>query len=50
MTTKTVDRHDMAHAAPLGDLIVSDIIRVNETGVWFLTQHLVEAPLVHADR
>ncbi|HXD17526.1 MAG TPA: DNA starvation/stationary phase protection protein [Vicinamibacterales bacterium] len=32
------------------DLIVSDIIRVNETEVWFLAQHLVEAPLVHADR
>jgi starvation-inducible DNA-binding protein len=32
------------------DLIVSGIIRVNETEVWFLAQHLVEAPLVHADR
>jgi len=48
VTTKTVDRHDMAHAA--NDLIVSDIIRVNETEVWFLAQHLVEAPLVRADR
>ena len=32
------------------DLIVTDIIRGNETQVWFLAQHLVEAPLVRADR
>ena len=32
------------------DLIVTDIIGGNETQVWFLAQHLVEAPLVRADR
>jgi starvation-inducible DNA-binding protein len=41
-------------AAKLGDdgtndLIVSDIIRGNEKQVWFLSQHLVDVPLVKAD-
>jgi starvation-inducible DNA-binding protein len=31
------------------DLIVSDVIRSNELQVWFLAEHLVDAPLVHAD-
>jgi starvation-inducible DNA-binding protein len=31
------------------DLLVSDIIRTNEMQVWFLSEHLVDAPLVHAD-
>jgi len=30
------------------DLIVSDIIRRNELQVWFLAEHLVDVPLVHA--
>jgi len=28
------------------DLLVSDVIRTNEQQVWFLAEHLVEAPLV----
>ena len=31
------------------DLIVSDVIRGNELQVWFLAEHLVDAPLVKAD-
>ena len=30
------------------DLIVSDVIRTNELQVWFLAEHLVDAPLVRA--
>jgi len=30
------------------DLLVSDIIRTNELQVWFLAEHLVDAPLVQA--
>jgi starvation-inducible DNA-binding protein len=40
-------------AAELGDqgtndLVVSDVLRANELQVWFLSEHLVEVPLVHA--
>lgn len=28
------------------DLIVSDVIRTNELQVWFLSEHLVDVPLV----
>ena len=31
------------------DLLGSDIIRGNEKPVWFLSQHLVDVPLVKAD-
>ncbi len=31
------------------DLLVSDIIRTNELQVWFLAEHLVNAPIVKAD-
>ena len=30
------------------DVIVSDVLRTNELQVWFLSEHLVEMPLVHA--
>jgi starvation-inducible DNA-binding protein len=32
------------------DLIVSDLIRLNELQVWFLSEHLVAAPVLHADQ
>jgi len=32
------------------DLLVSDVIRTNELEVWFLAEHLVDAPLVRADQ
>jgi starvation-inducible DNA-binding protein len=31
------------------DLLVSNIIRTNETQVWFIAEHLVDGPLVHAN-
>jgi starvation-inducible DNA-binding protein len=31
------------------DLLVSDLIRTNEMQVWFLSEHLVDAPVVEAD-
>ena len=31
------------------DLLVSDVIRLNELQVWFVAEHLVPTPLVHAD-
>src|ERR1700730_743354 len=32
------------------DLLVSDVIRTNELQVWFLSEHVVAEPLVHATR
>src|SRR6204780_5708685 len=31
------------------DLVVSDVLRANELQVWFLSEHLVNVPLVHAE-
>jgi starvation-inducible DNA-binding protein len=31
------------------DLLVSNVIRSNELQVWFLAEHLVDVPVVHAD-
>jgi starvation-inducible DNA-binding protein len=31
------------------DLLVSNVIRTNEMQVWFVSAHLVDAPLVHTD-
>jgi len=31
------------------DLVVSDVLRTNELQVWFLSEHLVETPLVRAE-
>lgn len=31
------------------DLVVSDVLRTNEMQVWFLSEHLVEEPLVEAE-
>jgi starvation-inducible DNA-binding protein len=31
------------------DLIVSDVIRTNEQQVWFVAEHVVDMPLVHAE-
>jgi starvation-inducible DNA-binding protein len=30
------------------DMVVSDVLRTNELQAWFLSEHLVETPLVHA--
>ncbi len=31
------------------DLLVSSVIRTNEMQVWFVAEHVVDVPLVHAD-
>jgi len=49
-----IDAHDAAkRTAELGDdgtndMIVSEVIRTNELEAWFLVEHLVDTPLVHA--
>jgi starvation-inducible DNA-binding protein len=49
------EAHSMARqAAEAGDdgtndLLVSDVIRTNEKQVWFISEHLVDVPLVKAD-
>ena len=30
------------------DMVISDVLRTNELQTWFLSEHLVEMPLVHA--
>lgn len=30
------------------DLVISDVLRANELQAWFISEHLVEMPLVHA--
>jgi starvation-inducible DNA-binding protein len=32
------------------DMVVSDVLRTNELQVWFVSEHLVNEPLVEADR
>jgi starvation-inducible DNA-binding protein len=32
------------------DLLISDVVRTNEMQVWFISEHLVEMPLVFADK
>src|SRR5918998_3130931 len=32
------------------DLLVSDVLRTHEMQVWFLAEHLVDTPLVHAEK
>lgn len=52
--TILIDAHDAAkRIAELGDdgtndLIVSEVIRTGELQAWFLVEHLVDTPLVHA--
>ncbi|HEY0578019.1 MAG TPA: DNA starvation/stationary phase protection protein [Pseudonocardia sp.] len=51
-----IDAHDAAtHVAEMGDdgtndLLVSEVIRTGEMQAWFLAEHLVDTPLVRADR
>src|SRR6202795_4850662 len=39
-----------AGADGTNDVIVSDVIRTNELQVWFLSEHLVDVPVVRADQ
>jgi starvation-inducible DNA-binding protein len=49
------DCHDIAEAADeagddgTNDMVVSDVLRVNELQSWFIGQHLVDMPLIHAE-
>jgi starvation-inducible DNA-binding protein len=42
------ERADKLGDAGTNDTVVSDVLRGNELQVWFLSEHLVEMPLVHA--
>jgi starvation-inducible DNA-binding protein len=50
------ESHEFAKAANeagddgTNDLLVSDVIRTNEAQVWFIAEHLVDMPAVHAER
>lgn len=42
------DRADEIGDQGTNDMVVSDVLRTNELQVWFISEHLVEMPLVHA--
>ncbi len=43
------ERADKLGDQGTNDLVVSEVLRTNELQVWFLSEHLVDVPLVHAD-
>jgi starvation-inducible DNA-binding protein len=43
------ERADKLGDAGTNDMVVSDVLRTGELQVWFLSEHLVEAPLVEAE-
>jgi starvation-inducible DNA-binding protein len=43
------DRSDKLGDAGTNDMVVSDVLRTGELQVWFVSEHLFEAPLVEAD-
>jgi starvation-inducible DNA-binding protein len=45
---KLADRADKLGDHGTNDMIVSDVLRANELQAWFLSEHLVSIPLVHA--
>jgi starvation-inducible DNA-binding protein len=42
------DRADEIGDHGTNDMVISDVLRTNELQLWFLSEHLVEMPLVHA--
>lgn len=42
------ERADELGDAGTNDLVVSDVLRTNELQLWFISEHLVDMPLVHA--
>jgi starvation-inducible DNA-binding protein len=46
---KLADRADKIGDDGTNDLVVSDVLRTNELQVWFLSEHLVDMPLVAAE-
>jgi starvation-inducible DNA-binding protein len=47
---KLASRADELDDAGTNDLVVSDVLRTNELQVWFISEHLVDMPLVHAEQ
>jgi starvation-inducible DNA-binding protein len=47
---KLAERADKLGDQGTNDLVVSDVLRTNELQSWFLSEHLVNEPLVHADQ
>lgn len=45
---KLADRADKLGDQGTNDLVVSEVLRPNELQSWFISEHLVDAPLVHA--
>lgn len=43
------ERADKLGDAGTNDMVVSDVLRTGELQVWFLSEHLVDAPLVEAE-
>jgi len=43
------EKADKLGDAGTNDVVVSDVLRTNELQVWFLSEHLVNVPLVEAD-
>lgn len=43
------ERANQLGDAGTNDLVVSDVLRANELQAWFLSEHLVDEPLVRAD-
>ena len=43
------ERSDKLGDAGTNDMVVSDVLRTGELQVWFLSEHLVDAPLVEAE-
>jgi starvation-inducible DNA-binding protein len=46
---KLARRADDLEDAGTNDLVVSDVLRTNELQVWFISEHLVDMPLVRAE-
>jgi starvation-inducible DNA-binding protein len=46
---KLAKRSDDLEDAGTNDLVVSDVLRTNELQVWFISEHLVDMPLVRAE-
>jgi starvation-inducible DNA-binding protein len=45
---KLAERADKVGDDGTNDLVVSEVLRTNELQVWFLSEHLVDVPLVRA--
>jgi starvation-inducible DNA-binding protein len=46
---KLADRANKLGDAGTNDLVVSEVLRTNELQIWFLSEHLVNVPLVKAE-